>query len=72
MLGSAVLQTRPSDTSIFFMPYYYILVRARPSDVARGVKIVAIAMRRTKWRPILRHGDAADSGSSLDRHRQLS
>ena len=27
---------------------------------------------RTKWRPILRHGDAADSGSSLDGHRQLS
>ena len=27
---------------------------------------------RTKWQPILRHGDAADSGSSLDGHRQVS
>ena len=27
---------------------------------------------RTKWQPILRHGNAADSGSSLDGHRQLS
>ena len=37
--------------------------------MTRGVKIVAIENAdrgRTKWRPILRHGDAADSGSSLD------
>ena len=31
--------------------------------MTRGVKIVTIATRRL---PILRHGDAADSGSSLD------
>ena len=45
----------------------YILIRAHPPDVTRGVQIVAIATRS-----VGAQNGGPDSGSSLDGHRQLS
>ena len=55
---------------------YYIITSKSPSSGrdpwGKDRRNCNAERGRTKWRPILRHGDGADSGSSLHGYRQLS